>query len=75
MDAGEERAVYGGAPRLIVRDEEAAKSAARGEGAVIPGLTVSIKLPAPTATPGHGAQRGGLAARLGRWPCAINMSC
>lgn len=50
IDRDEERKVFGGIPRLIVRDPEAIKllhEAKTGET----GITVSIKLPAPTATP------------------------
>ncbi len=50
IDADEERTVYGDVPRLIVHDPEAIKllkEARAGET----GITVSIKLPAPTATP------------------------
>ena len=48
IDADEERTVFGGVPRLIVRDPDAVKllrEARPGET----GITVSIKLPAPTA--------------------------
>jgi hypothetical protein len=50
IDADEEWARFGGLPRLIVRDPEAVKllkEAKAGET----GITVSIQLPAPTATP------------------------
>jgi hypothetical protein len=50
IDPDEERALFGGVPRLIVRDPEAVKllrEAKAGET----GIVVSIKLPAPTATP------------------------
>ena len=50
IDADEERSLFGGIPRLIVRDAGAVKllkEAKAGET----GITVSIKLPAPTATP------------------------
>ena len=50
IDRDEERKVFGGVPRLIVRDPEAIKllhEAKTGET----GITVSIKLPAPTAAP------------------------
>lgn len=50
IDADKERTLFGGVPRLIVRDPEAAKllrEAKAGET----GITVSIKLPAPTVAP------------------------
>lgn len=50
VDAGEERDVFGGAPRLIVRDAEAAKLLRELKPRQT-GLTVSVNLPAATATP------------------------
>jgi len=50
IDPDEERTLFGGVPRLIVRDQEAVKllrEAKAGET----GITVSIKLPASTETP------------------------
>ena len=50
IDPDEERTLFGGVPRLIVRDPEAVKllrEAKAGET----GITVSIKLPAPTTRP------------------------
>jgi len=50
IDAAEQRSIYGDVPRLIVRDPEAIqllREAKDGET----GITISIKLPAPTATP------------------------
>jgi len=50
IDADEERNVFGDIPRLIVDDSEAVemlREAKAGET----GITISIKLPAPTATP------------------------
>jgi hypothetical protein len=50
IDADEERTVFGDIPRLMVDDPEAAtmlKEAPAGET----GISVSIQLPAPTATP------------------------
>jgi len=49
IDADEERSLFGGVPRIIVRDPEAVKllrEAKAGET----GLTISIKLAAPTET-------------------------
>ena len=50
IDADKERAVFGGVPRLIVRDPEAVKLLREAKGGET-GITVSIKLPAPTAAP------------------------
>jgi len=50
IDPDEEPTLSGGVPRLIVRDPEAVKLLA-GAKAGETGVTVSIKLPAPTATP------------------------
>jgi len=50
IDADEERTVFGDVPRLMVSDPEAVellREAKAGET----GITISIKLPAPTATP------------------------
>ena len=50
IDPDDEMSLFGGVPRLIVRDPEAVKllkDAHTGET----GITVSIKLPAPTAAP------------------------
>ena len=50
IDPDEERTLFGGVPRLIVRDPEAVKLLQEARAGAT-GITVSIKLPAPTATP------------------------
>jgi hypothetical protein len=50
IDADEERTVYADIPRLIVREPEAVRLL-RGLHSGETGIAVSLKLPAPTATP------------------------
>jgi len=50
IDAAEEHARFGDAPRLIVRDAAAVKILKEAQAGET-GITVSIKLPAPTAVP------------------------
>lgn len=50
IDADKERALFGGVPRLIVRDAEAVKLLREAKGGET-GIAVSIKLSAPTVSP------------------------